>query len=498
MNAMHVTPLFSQRLRSAARVALLVNVITLGACAVGPDYVRPDVETPAHFKEMEGWKTAQPRDSEPRGKWWEIFNDPLLNSLEEQVNVSNKSLAQAEAQFRQAQALVQFARAGYFPTVTANGSVTRSKPASNASTTLAPSRGIANLYGLSLGSTWEPDLWGRVGRLVEGDIAAAQASSGDLEAARLSIQSNLAQNYFHLRTVDQQLQLFDDTISAFETSLKLTRNRYAAGVAARADVVQAEAQLKTTQAQAIDLRVQRAQLEHAIALLVGRPPSEVGIERAPLTATLPPIPATLPSELLERRPDVAAAERRVAAANAQIGVAQAAYFPALTLSASGGYQSTAFAQWFNLPSRFWSLGSALAQTVFDGGARRAQTEQATAAYDASVAAYRQAVLTSFQEVEDNLAALRILEEEAAVQSDAVAASRQAVTLTLNQYKAGIVTYLNVITAQATALSNERTAADILNRRLVASVVLIRALAGGWTTNALPTPDELLRRKDARR
>jgi NodT family efflux transporter outer membrane factor (OMF) lipoprotein len=332
-----------------------------------------------------------------------------------------------------------------------------------------------------------------VRRTVESDEASAQASAADLGAARLSAQAELAQNYFQLRALDSQQQLFADTVAALERSLQLTENRYKVGVAARVEVVQATAQLKTTQAQALDLGVQRAQLEHAIALLIGKAPSEFTLPPEPLKLAAPAVPVGVPSALLERRPDIAAAERRIAAANAQIGVAQSAYFPSLTLTGSVGYQSASFAQWLTAPSRFWAIGPALAATLFDAGLRRSQSDQAIAAFDASVAAYRQTVLASLQEVEDNLAALRILEQEAQIQDEAVQAARQSVELTLNQYKAGTVNYLNVITVQATALSNERAAVDILNRRLAASVLLIRALGGGWHADALPSSEDLSRR-----
>jgi NodT family efflux transporter outer membrane factor (OMF) lipoprotein len=468
----------------------------LAACTVGPNYVRPTADTPAAFKEMEGWKTAQPRDQELRGKWWEPFNDPLLNNLEEQISISNQNLVQAAAQFRQARALVQSARAGYLPTVSGGASVTRaqssSNPGSQNQASVQSSRSTSTNYSLSLDAVWEPDLWGRVRRTVESNEAGAQASAADLEALRLSIQAELAQNYFQLRALDAQKQLFDDTIAAYQRSLTLTQNQYTAGVVAKVDVIQAQTQLKTTQAQALDIGVQRAQLEHAIALLIGKPASNYSLAAAPLTASPPPLPGGLPSSLLERRPDIAAAERRMAAANAQIGVAEAAYYPSLTLSASGGFQSSSFSNWLTAPSRFWSVGPALAQTLFDGGLRRAQTDQAIAAYDANVAGYRQTVLNGFKEVEDNLAALRILEEEAAIQDEAVQNARQSVALTTNQYKAGIVSYLNVALVQATALANERTAVDVLNRRLAASVLLVKALGGGWNASDLPTPDELAR------
>jgi len=472
-------------------VALAASLMLLTACTVGPDYVRPTAEAPAAFKEMDGWKQAQPRDQEIKGKWWEAYNDPLLNNLEEQVNISNQNLAQVEAQYRQARALVQSARAGYFPTLSASASESRSRASSSFSSTQLQStnpvtRGITNNYLLTLDAVWELDVWGRVRRTVESNEASAQASAADLEAARLSAHAELAQNYFQLRALDTQKQLFDNTVAAYEKSLQLTQNQYAAGIVAKADVILAQTQLKSTQAQAIDVGVQRAQLEHAIALLIGKPASVFSIAPAPLTATLPAVPIGVPSELLERRPDVAAAERLVAAANAQIGVAIAAYFPSLTLSASGGYQSPSWSNWLTLPSRFWAVGPALAETLFDGGLRRAQTDQARAAYDANVAAYRQTVLTGFKEVEDNLAALRILEQEAEVQDEAVQAARQTVVLTTNQYKAGTVNYLNVTVVQAAALNNERTAVDILNRRLVASVLLIKALGGGWNSSDLPS------------
>ncbi|HXZ95850.1 MAG TPA: efflux transporter outer membrane subunit [Burkholderiales bacterium] len=472
-------------------VALAAPLMVLTACTVGPDYVRPTVEAPAAFKETAGWKPAQPRDEELKGKWWEAYNDPLLNSLEEQVNISNQNLAQAEAQYRQAQALVQSARASYFPTVSTSASESRSQASSSFSSkqlqsTNPVTRGILNNYLLTLDATWEPDLWGKVRRTVESNVASAQASFADLEAARLSAQTDLAQDYIQLRALDSEKQLLDDTVAAYEKSVQLTQNQYAAGVVAKTDVVQAETQLKSTQAQSIDVGVQRAQFEHAIALLIGKPASVFSIPPAPLTASLPAVPIGVPSDLLERRPDVAAAERMVASANAQIGVAIAAYFPTLTLSASGGFQSPSWSNWLTVPSRFWAVGPQLAETLFDGGLRRAQTAQARAAYDANVAAYRQTVLNGFKEVEDNLAALRILEQEAQVQDQAVQDARLSVVLTTNQYKAGTVNYLNVIVVQAAALNNETTAVSILSRRLLASVLLIKAIGGGWNSSDLPT------------
>jgi NodT family efflux transporter outer membrane factor (OMF) lipoprotein len=466
------------RIPLSAAFALL-----LAGCMVGPDYVRPPVETPAAYKEMEGWKQAAPRDALDRGNWWEIFSDPELSALMLRVDISNQNIRLAETNFRQARAVAEQARAGLFPTVSAGGTATRSKSPSLANQPNFAS-GAINNFNLVATASWELDLWGKVRRNVESGEASWQASAAELESVRLSTQAALAQDYFTLRVADAQRRLLVETVAAYERTLELTRNRYAAGIAAKVDVVQAEVQLASTQAQLIDNGVGRAQLEHAIALLVGVPASSFSLPPGPLATTLPAIPVGVPSELLERRPDVAAAERSMAAANAQIGVAQAAFYPTLTLSAAGGYRSAAFADWLTAPSRFWSLGAALAQTLFDGGLRRAVSDQAIAAYDGQVAQYRQTVLTGFQEVEDNLAALRLLEEEARYQDAAARGARQSVDLTTNQYKAGIVSYLNVIAAQAIALNNERSAVDVQGRRLVASVQLVRAIGGGWDTRSL--------------
>jgi len=460
-------------------IACLVLAGALPGCAVGPDYKRPEVEIAPAYKEAGEWKPAQPQDDLDRGKWWAVFGDPRLDALIAQVEISNQNVLVAEAQFRRAQALVASSRAAYFPTLDADASVVRSRSPTGVIGGTTAGRILTN-RSASLNSGWEADLWGRLRRTVESSEAGAQASAADLAAARLSAQAELASSYFQLRILDAQRQLLEDTAAGYQKSLDLTKNRYDAGVAAKVDLVQAETQLKSTQAEAIDTGVQRAQLEHAIAVLIGKAPAEFSIAAAPLAAAMPRIPMGLPSELLERRPDVAAAERRVAAANAQIGVAKAAYFPSLTLSASYGSRSADASQWFTMPSRFWSIGPALAQSIFDAGLRRAQTTQAIAAYDATVAEYRQAVLAGFQEVEDNLAALRILGEEAQVQEGAVRAARESVLLTTNQYKAGIVSYTNVVTVQTTQLNNERTAMGILGRRLVAAVTLVKALGGGWS------------------
>jgi NodT family efflux transporter outer membrane factor (OMF) lipoprotein len=458
---------------------LLVILLMISGCSVGPDYKRPDAPVPSSFKELKGWRQALPRDQEIRTKWWEAFGDPILNSLAQQVNVSNQSIALAESQYRQAQALVQLARANYFPTLGAGAAYTRSRPAGETSDTV-------NQHQISLNAIWEVDLWGKVRRQVEGSTASAEASFADLQAMRLSMQTELALNYFQLRTLDAQKKNLDEAVEAYTKALELTSNRYNAGVVAKADVAQALTQLKSTQAQAIDIGVQRAQLEHAIASLTGKPPADFSL---PPVIFAPPqikIPVAIPSDLLERRPDIASAERKMAAANAQIGVAKAAYYPSLSLSGSLGYLSADLATLFTAPSFFWALGPmALATTLFDGGARKAQSEQAMAAYDGTVAFYRQTVLTGFQEVEDNLAALRILDEEAQMQEQAVNSSHESVTLTTNQYRAGIVSYLNVVTTQIIALTNERAAISISGQRLNAAVLLVKALGGGWSAPEAP-------------
>lgn len=450
-----------------------ITFVVLAGCSVGPDYTRPDVTVPADFKELKGWREARPRDQEIRTKWWEAFDDPLLNGLMEQVNVENQSIALAESQYRQALAQVKLARANYFPTVGAGASYTRFANTGNTTP--------ANQHEISLNASWELDVWGKIRRQVEAGKAASEASFADLQAMRLSMQSELALNYFQLRTLDAQKKSLDETVAAYGKALELTQNRYNAGVAAKADVVAAQTQLKSAQAQAIDVGVQRAQAEHAIATLVGKSPADFSL--VPVDYKIPQlkIPVGLPSDLLERRPDIASAERKMAAANAQIGVAKAAYYPSLTLSGSTGYLGADLANLFTAPNFFWALGPAtLAATLFDGGARRAQTEQAKAAYDGTVAFYRQTVLTGFQEVENNLAALRILDEEAQVQEQAVNGARESVILTTNQYKAGIVNYLNVVVVHTIALANERIAISISGQRLNAAVLLVKALGGGWS------------------
>ena len=458
-----------------------------GGCIVGPDYKRPPVAQPAAFKEQPAetdtlavqWKQAQPGDEAIRSNWWEAFQDPVLDDLEQQVLVSNQNVAQADAAFRAARAAVRGVRAELFPTVTAGASADFAHSSANRALTRGLTTGTTRDYQLPIDFSYEADVWGRVRRSVEAAVANAQASAADLQSVLISMRSELATDYFQLRGLDAQRRLLDATIGAYQTALQLTTNRYNQGVVSGSDVAQAQTQLEMTRAQATDLGVARAELEHAIAILAGKPPADLTVAPSATEAAPPAIPLALPSELVERRPDVAAAERRVAAANAQIGVAKAAFFPTLALSATAGLESSTLANLLTWPSRFWSLGPSLVETALDGGRRRAITAQAQASYDASVAAYRQNVLTAFQDVEDNLAALRILAAEAAEQAGAVQSAERSLALADNRYRAGTTTYLEVITAQSVALSNQRTAVDIATRRLTASVLLIKALGGGW-------------------
>ncbi|OZI55474.1 efflux transporter outer membrane subunit [Bordetella genomosp. 5] len=471
------------------RLAPLALCALLAGCAVGPDYQRPAIDVGTGFKEGEGvvpgWKPAQPADQADRGQWWRVYGDATLDGLMADLAASNQSIVQAEANFRQAQALVGTARANFFPIVGANAGATRSGSSAGSQSTSVGSN-VANQYSLSGSVSWELDVWGRIRREVEASRATAAASGADLAATRLSAQSALVQNYLQLRILDEQKRLLDATVAAYERSLQLTRNRYEAGVVGKADVAVAETQLENTRAQSIDLDWQRGQFEHAIAVLVGLAPSRFALPPAPFTQQLPEIPVALPATLLERRPDVAAAERRAAAANAQIGVAVSAWFPELTLSASGGFRSGQFADLLTAPARFWSLGPALAMTIFDGGARESQIAAARAGYDAQAAAYRQSVLVALREVEDYLVQLRVMAQEQEVQRRALTSARESLRLTRNQYEAGLVDYLSVAVVEATALNAERNALSLLGNRLNASVQLIAALGGGW--EGLPEAD----------
>jgi NodT family efflux transporter outer membrane factor (OMF) lipoprotein len=480
------------RSQTAPTIAFLLIALLLSGCKVGPNYRVPVAPAtpnfkeppPSNFKENGEWKPADPQDTVVRESWWESFADPDLNALEDQVNVSNQNIATAEAQFRSARAAIRVARAPLFPTVTAGASATKSQ---NSSGFIARpgSGGTGTFYQIPIDLTYEVDLWGRIRRTIEANVDTAQASGADVETIRLSMHSELALDYFQLRGLDEELRLFQASIMAYEEALQLTTNRYNQGIASALDVSEAQTQVDTTRGQAIDLGVMRAAFEHAIAVLIGKPPADLTIAPVDMTLQPPAIPAGLPSELLERRPDVAAAERRAAAANANIGVAKAAYYPRLTFSATAGLQSSAIGNLLSWPSRFWSLGPALAETVFDAGARRGVTQEAEANYDAAVAIYRQSVLTAFQDVEDNLAALRILSEESAQQDVAIASSQRTLDLSLNQYRGGITTYLNVIIAQNALLANQRAGVLIHTRRMQAAVLLIKALGGGWNTRALP-------------
>ncbi|WP_224032465.1 efflux transporter outer membrane subunit [Paraburkholderia caribensis] len=469
----------------------LMGASLLAACTVGPDYKRPSATTAATFKELEGtgWKTAEPADAHIRSAWWEVYDDPALNALERQVASANQNVQAAQARFRAARAQVEQFRSQFFPVVTANGGYSRARSSENVKFKSTAGKTL-NDWIVGADATWEPDLWGRVSRSVEGARANAQASAADAQSVLLSMQAELATDYFELRGIDRERQLLDDTIAAYKEAVELTQNRYKGGIATDADVAQAQTQLRTTQAQAIDLGVQRAQLEHAIAILTGQTPSTFSLPVAPLVAVPVIAPVGVPSTLLERRPDIAAAERQMVDLNAQIGVATAAYFPNLILSVSGGLEATNFSDWLLAPARFWSLGPTLAGTLLDFGGRAAKKAEAQANYDEGIAQYRQTVLSAFGQVEDNIAALRVLEQEAQAQDDAVSAAQRSLAIVSNRYKNGAITYLDVVVAQTTALTNEREAVSIARRRMAASVALIKALGGGWDATSLPTDEQL--------
>jgi len=465
--------------------------VLLSGCEVGPKYVRAPAPTstsfkeqpPDSFKEAGQWKTAQPLDQALRGKWWEMFGDPQLNSLEDQLTASNQDLKVAESRLREARAAVRFNRAAQFPTISAGPSIDSLHASANRP--YIQTTGNTGDFILPIDVSYEVDLWGRVRRTVAAAREEAQATTADYATASLSLHAELAIDYFELRSADAQKRLLDDTVKAYTDALQLTSNRFLGGVAPKSDVAQAKTQLDTTRVQDTDVTVARAQFEHAIAILIGKPPAELTIPPAPLDIQPPVIPGALPSELLERRPDIAAAERRMAEANQQIGIARAAYFPTLSLNASAGFEGTSLLNWLNWPSRFWAVGPQMLETLYDGGRRRATSETALANYDGTVATYRQTTLTAFQEVEDNLTALRILNDEDQQQTQATASAEESLQLFSNRYKGGVDTYLQVITAQTVALQNERNNVDILRRRMDASVLLIKALGGGWSTAELP-------------
>jgi NodT family efflux transporter outer membrane factor (OMF) lipoprotein len=476
----------SVRFRPSIAFGTAGVLLILNACMIGPKYQRPSVPAPPAFKEElpPGWKEAQPNDGALRGKWWQVYNDPHLDALEDQVSISNQNVLAAEAQFRAAKAAVSVARAGLFPEVSTSPSGSRSGGGA--------ASGMRRLYTIPIDLAYQIDVWGSIRRGVAGNSAIAQATAAQLENARLLYQAELAADYFQIQGLDAARRLMDDTVKSYETYVQLTQNRYEGGVASMGDVALAQTQLETARVQLVDLGVQRAQFEHAIAVLTGKPPSEFSILAMPNQAPLPVSLIGIPSSLLERRPDVAVAERQVAAANEQIGIAKAAFYPSLAFSASAGSQTAVFLDLLTWPSRFWSLGPQLAQTLFDAGKRRAQVKVTQANYDATVANYRQTVLTAFEQVEDNLAQLRILSEEAVITDRAVKAAQRSLQISTDQYRGGLANYLTVITSQTYTLQNQQRAVDIQTRRMDASVSLIQALGGGWDASHLPSSQDLRR------
>jgi len=477
----------------------LSAIAVLAGCSVGPKYTRPSITTPAAYKENPPqsfgqagiWKPAQPSDQELRGKWWEAFGDPELNALEEQVSVSNQDLKEAEARFRQARAMVGFNRASEFPTIAVGPSASYVKDSNNTPafpTTV--SRNGAGDFVLPVDLSYEVDLWGRVRRTVAAAREETQATAADLATASLSLHAELAIDYFELRSADAEEEILDNTVKAYADAYQLTETRFEGGASPRSDVAQAKTQLEDAQVQDTDVTVERAAYEHAIAVLIGKPPAEFSLAAAPLNLRPPAIPASVPSELLERRPDIAAAERRVAEANEQIGIARAAYYPTLGLNAAAGFESTQIVNLLSGPNALWAVGPQLVETLFDGGRRRATSRAAWANFDALTANYRQTTLTGFQEVEDNLAALRILDREAQQQRDATASADDWLEVSTNRYTGGVDNYLQVIIAQTTDLTNQRNEVDILRRRMDASVLLIKAMGGGWDVSELPAQASL--------
>jgi NodT family efflux transporter outer membrane factor (OMF) lipoprotein len=491
-------PPHSSRSLRLGVLPLAAAALLFSGCTVGPNYHRPDAPTAPAFKETAvpvpppnppggGWKQVSPNDSALRLNWWEVYQDPQLNKLEEQVAVANQTLKASYEQYMQARAAIQYYRSQYFPTVQAGPSATREKQSANRPLYVPGSKTNYNDLFLQGEVSWEPDLWGNIRRAVESQKATVQATAADLANVDLSVRSELATDYFEMRGLDTQQRLLDNTVQQYEQYLELTQVRFKGGVATDSDVALAQTQLDQTRAQAIDVGVARAQYEHAIATLTGVPASSFGLPPAPLDLQLPQVPVGVPSQLLERRPDVAGAERRADAANAQIGIAIAAYYPTVSLTGTGGFESRSSSTLIQGPSSLWSLGGSAVQLLFDAGRRHALTEEARDVYEQNVANYRETVLQAFQEVEDNLSGLRILSSESVAQQRAVDSAQRSLVISTNRYKGGVTTYLEVITAQATQLSNERTAANITTEEFAASVQLIKALGGGWDTTKLPTP-----------
>jgi len=487
-------------------VALAMTLLWPMGCTVGPKYVRPPVETPPAYKEIsqaaakesESWRTSQPKDGTNRGKWWKVFNDPQLNELEEKAGSSNQEIVAAANNFLAARALVREARSQYFPSVTTNPSIVNSRPSPGQFGGLRAGGSVGTgltvksytNYSLPFDASWEPDFWGHIRNSVRANVYAAQASAADLENVRLTDQAELAADYYELRAQDSLKEVLDTTVNAYQDALNLTRAQYRAGLGSEETVAQAEAQLKAAQAQDTNLGILRAQYEHAIAVLMGEPASTFSLPARSYSTNPPAIPVGIPSELLERRPDIASAERAVAQANAQIGIAKTAYFPTILLSATGGFGNSSASSWFTWPSRFWSVGPSIAETIFDAGLRRATMEQYRASYDATVASYRQTVLTAFEQVEDNLASLRILSQDIEQQDAAVEAAARSLLEATVRYKAGLDPYLNVISAQTILLNDQQTAVNFRMQQMLASVQLMKALGGGWDSAQLPAPNQL--------
>jgi NodT family efflux transporter outer membrane factor (OMF) lipoprotein len=484
-------------MKNALIFPIAVTLISLSGCMVGPNYKVPAAitapafkeATPASFAEQDGWKPGQPGDTKLKGDWWTLFQDSHFNELEAKVDTANQTLKSSEANFRAARAQIGYARSNEAPTIGVAPQVSTVRESANQpyfNNSLANNGG--GNFALPVDFNYEIDLWGRVRRGVTSAREQAQASDADLESARLSLHAELALDYFGLRTADAQERLLDDTVKAYQSAVELTQDRFEGGAAPQSDLAQARTQLDQARVQLTDIEVQRTQYEHAIAVLVGKPPAGLTLPPLPLdqvSQVMPDIPGVMPAVLLERRPDIAADERRMASANEQIGIAQAAFYPTLSLSGIAGFQGTSAVNWFNWPSRFWAVGPTFAQTLFDAGRRSATKNITIDQYDATVANYRQTVLTAFQQVEDNLAALRVLEHEAQQQHEATASAEQSLDLFQTRYEGGVDTYLQVVTWQTAALNNQRNDLDIFERRLDASVLLIKALGGGWDTTKLP-------------
>jgi NodT family efflux transporter outer membrane factor (OMF) lipoprotein len=470
-------------------VWILVAALPFTGCAVGPKYKTPAVPVPPAYKEMGNWKTAQPNDQNLGGNWWEIFQDPQLNGLEQQINVSNQNLKAAVAQYQQSRAALRYARADYYPTVTAAPGASRQLYSNNRPPQSNFDGVTFNDFVLPVNFSYQVNAWGRVSRNVESYREQAQASAADLAVVNLSMHAALAIDYFAARSLDAEEKLLQDTVAQYQQAFQLNDDRYQGGLASDVEVEQARTILETTRAQMVDVGVARAQYEHAVAVLVGKTPADFTLPPLPLTAPPPSIPVGVPSTLLERRPDIAGAERRVASANAQVGLAKTAYYPLLNIGGSGGFESGSLTTLLQGPSAFWAVGSSAVVTLFDVGRRRATNDQAKASYDTSVASYRETVLTAFQQVEDNLAALRILEQEAGVQATAVGAAQRSLSLSNTRYEGGVTSYLEVITAQNADLADEVTAVNILGRRMANAVLLIEALGGGWDSADLPQRPE---------